>query len=156
MYTATRDRKTVLVVEDSPWIWRAMVELLARQGYFVVQLHDSGSCAEFTRRYRPAAVVLDIHQADTGIQSAGQAVARELWAKCSADLPVVVVSPAARLWLEAVGEELRRNEWDGRHPHAVADLLAQLERAGQQPRAITDLLGQLQRATAGAEPTWVT
>jgi DNA-binding response OmpR family regulator len=151
MHTATRDRKTVLVVEDSPWVWRAMADLLARQGYFVVQLHDYGSCAEFTRRYRPAAVVLDIHQAD----AAGQAVARELRAKCSADLPVILVSPAGRLWLQSVGEQLGRNEWDGRHPHAVSDLLAHLERVGQRPHAITDLLAQLQRATAGTEPTWV-
>jgi DNA-binding response OmpR family regulator len=60
MSTTTRPQKTVLVVEDDPWIRSLMADLLAGEGYAVVQASDGKAGLEMAEESDPDVILLDL------------------------------------------------------------------------------------------------
>src|SRR5258706_664438 len=60
MSTTTRPQKTVLVVEDDPWIRSLMADLLAGEGYSVVQASDGKAGLDMAEERDPDVILLDL------------------------------------------------------------------------------------------------
>ena len=87
MSTTTRSAKTVLVVEDDPWIRSLMADLLAGEGYAVVQASDGKAGLEMAESNEPDVILLDLAMPE----KSGLDVLHELKSsKPTRDIPVMV------------------------------------------------------------------
>lgn len=84
-----RRARTILVVEDDPWLSELLVLLLEGEGHRVVAVADGGAVAEAAVTLRPDLITLDL-----GLPVIdGQAVLERLAAEtATASIPVVVLS----------------------------------------------------------------
>src|SRR5438046_9075039 len=104
MSTTVRPDKTVLVVEDDPWIRSLMADLLTGEGYAVVQASDGKAGLEMAEDNEPDVILLDLAMPE----KSGLDVLHELkTAKPTRDIPASVVSASA---LMVMGSDARRGE----------------------------------------------
>ncbi len=123
MSAADRGQKSVLVVEDDPWIRSLMADLLASEGYAVLQASDGPTGLAQAAEHDPDVILLDLAMP----QKSGLDVLHELKSsKPTCDIPVIVVSAYAMLMM---GSEARRADGVIQKPFDLADLLAQVEQA---------------------------
>ena len=116
--TTARPDKTVLVVEDDPWIRSLMADLLAGEGYAVVQASDGKAGLELAEQNEPDVILLDLAMPE----KSGLDVLHELKSsKPTRDIPVIVVSAYAMLMM---GSDARRADGVIQKPFDLADLLA--------------------------------
>jgi CheY-like chemotaxis protein len=128
MSTTTRPQKTVLVVEDDPWIRSLMADLLAGEGYSVVQASDGKAGLEMAEESEPDVILLDLAMPE----KSGLDVLHELKSsKPTRDIPVIVVSAYAMLMM---GSDARRADGVIQKPFDLADLLLQVEQAAAKRR----------------------
>ncbi|MDD5542057.1 MAG: response regulator [Acidobacteriia bacterium] len=52
--------KKILIVDDEPGVREAVIKVLAREGYSVIQAADGSSGVSLALRERPALVILDV------------------------------------------------------------------------------------------------
>ena len=129
MSTTTRPQKTVLVVEDDPWIRSLMADLLKGEGYDVVQASDGKAGLEMAEENEPDVILLDLAMPE----KSGLDVLHELKSsKPTRDIPVIVVSAYAMLMM---GSDARRADGVIQKPFDLADLLLQVEQAAEKRRA---------------------
>lgn len=115
--------KTVLVVEDDPWIRSLMADLLAGEGYNVIQAPDGKAGLDMAGDTEPDVILLDLAMPE----KSGLDVLHELKSsKPTRDIPVIVVSAYAMLMM---GSDARRADGVIQKPFDLADLLAQVEQA---------------------------
>src|SRR5262245_23196418 len=89
MSTTAGPQKTILVVEDDPWIRSLMADLLASEGYSVVQAPDGKVGLEMAEESDPDVILLDLAMPE----KSGLDVLHELKSsKPTRDIPVIVVS----------------------------------------------------------------
>src|SRR5438445_13828728 len=94
--TTARPDKTVLVVEDDPWIRSLMADLLAGEGYSVVQASDGKAGLVMAEQNEPDVILLDLAMPE----KSGLDVLHELKSsKPTSDIPVIVVSAYAMLMM---------------------------------------------------------
>ncbi|TME28029.1 MAG: response regulator [Chloroflexi bacterium] len=128
MSTTARPDKTVLVVEDDPWIRSLMADLLAGEGYSVVQASDGKAGLEMAEQNDPDVILLDLAMPE----KSGLDVLHELKSsKPTRDIPVIVVSAYAMLMM---GSDARRADGVIQKPFDLADLLMQVEQAATKRR----------------------
>jgi len=128
MSTATRPQKSVLVVEDDPWIRSLMADLLAGEGYAVAQASDGKAGLEMAEESDPDVILLDLAMPE----KSGLDVLHELkTSKPTRDIPVIVVSAYAMLMM---GSDARRADGVIQKPFDLADLLLQVEQAAAKRR----------------------
>lgn len=128
MSTMTRPQKTVLVVEDDPWIRSLMADLLAGEGYSVVQAADGKAGLDMAEESDPDVILLDLAMPE----KSGLDVLHELKSsKPTRDIPVIVVSAYAMLMM---GSDARRADGVIQKPFDLADLLLQVEQAATKRR----------------------
>ncbi len=130
MSTTTRPQKTVLVVEDDPWIRSLMADLLAGEGYSVVQASDGKAGLDMAEESEsdPDVILLDLAMPE----KSGLDVLHELKSsKPTRDIPVIVVSAYAMLMM---GSDARRADGVIQKPFDLADLLLQVEQAATKRR----------------------
>src|SRR6202521_5585545 len=126
--TTVRPDKTVLVVEDDPWIRSLMADLLAGEGYSVVQASDGKAGLEMAEDNEPDVILLDLAMPE----KSGLDVLHELKSsKPTRDIPVIVVSAYAMLMM---GSDARRADGVIQKPFDLADLLLQVEPAAAKRR----------------------
>src|ERR1043166_1311561 len=131
MSTMTRPEKTVLVVEDDPWIRSLMADLLAGEGYSVVQASDGKAGLERAEENEPDVILLDLAMPE----KSGLDVLHELKSsKPTRDIPVIVVSAYAMLMM---GSDARRADGVIQKPFDLADLLLQVEQAAAKRHQTT-------------------
>jgi two-component system phosphate regulon response regulator PhoB len=131
MSTTTRPQKTVLVVEDDPWIRSLMADLLAGEGYSVVQASDGKAGLDMAGESDPDVILLDLAMPE----KSGLDVLHELkTSKPTRDIPVIVVSAYAMLMM---GSDARRADGVIQKPFDLADLLLQVEQATTKRREAT-------------------
>jgi CheY-like chemotaxis protein len=121
MSTTARPDKTVLVVEDDPWIRSLMADLLAGEGYSVVQASDGKAGLDMAAVNDPDVILLDLAMPELS----GLDVLHEL-KNSKPDVPVLVVSAYAMLMM---GSDARRADGVIQKPFDLADLLLQVEQA---------------------------
>jgi CheY-like chemotaxis protein len=115
--------KKVLVVEDDPWIRSLMADLLAGEGYSVVQASDGKAGLDLAEQNDPDVILLDLAMPE----KSGLDVLHELKSsKPTRDIPVIVVSAYAMLMM---GSDARRADGVIQKPFDLADLLMQVEQA---------------------------
>ena len=120
MSTTTRPQKTVLVVEDDPWIRSLMADLLAGEGYSVVQASDGKAGLDMAEESDPDVILLDLAMPE----KSGLDVLHELKSsKPTRDIPVIVVSAYAMLMM---GSDARRADGVIQKPFDLADLYSRL------------------------------
>jgi CheY-like chemotaxis protein len=112
--------RTVLVVEDDRTVWRAIEELLAREGAFVVQTGDENACEALATAVPPDVVVVDVHA--LGDVRACLEAAPHVRA-----VPLVVMPPDIHLWLANHGDAYRRQADHSHPPAQVRTLLSSIE-----------------------------
>jgi two-component system cell cycle response regulator DivK len=118
-----KEPKTVLVVEDDPWIRSLMADLLAGEGYTVVQAPDGKQGLEMANQRDPDVILLDLAMPEIS----GLDVLHELkTSNPTRDIPVIVVSAYAMLMM---GSDARRADGVIQKPFDLADLLAQVQQA---------------------------
>ena len=123
MSATARPQKTVLVVEDDPWIRSLMADLLAGEGYTVVQAPDGKAGLDLAEQNDPDVILLDLAMPE----KSGLDVLHELKSsKPTRDIPVIVVSAYAMLMM---GSDARRADGVIQKPFDLADLLAQVQQA---------------------------
>ena len=128
MSTLVRPEKTVLVVEDDPWIRSLMADLLVGEGYAVVQASDGKAGLEMAEENDPDVILLDLAMPE----KSGLDVLHELKSsKPTRDIPVIVVSAYAMLMM---GSDARRADGVIQKPFDLADLLLQVEQAAAKRR----------------------
>ena len=128
MSTTARPDRTVLVVEDDPWIRSLMADLLAGEGYAVVQASDGKAGLEMAEANDPDVILLDLAMPE----KSGLDVLHELKSsKPTRDIPVIVVSAYAML---RMGSDARRADGVIQKPFDLADLLLQVEQAAAKRR----------------------
>jgi two-component system, cell cycle response regulator DivK len=128
MSATTRPQKTVLVVEDDPWIRSLMADLLAGEGYAVVQASDGKAGLEMAEESDPDVILLDLAMPE----KSGLDVLHELKSsKPTRDIPVIVVSAYA---MPMMGSDARRADGVIQKPFDLADLLLQVEQAASKRR----------------------
>ncbi len=123
--SAATSQKTVLVVEDDPWIRSLMADLLTGEGYNVVQAADGVAGLQQASEHDPDVILLDLAMP----QKHGLDVLDELKSRQpTRDIPVIVVSAYAMLMM---GSDSDARQADGviQKPFDLADLLAQVEHA---------------------------
>ncbi len=126
--TTLRSDKTVLVVEDDPWIRSLIADLLAGEGYAVVQAADGQAALELAEDNEPDVILLDLAMPE----KSGLDVLHELKStKPTQDIPVIVVSAYAMLMM---GSDARRADGVIQKPFDLADLLLQVEQAASKRR----------------------
>lgn len=126
---SARHGKTVLVVEDDPWIRSLMADLLAGEGYEVVQAPDGKAGMQMAEARDPDVILLDLAMPE----KSGLDVLHELKSqKPTRDIPVIVVSAYAMLMM---GSDARRADGVIQKPFDLADLLAQVEQAAAKRHA---------------------
>jgi CheY-like chemotaxis protein len=117
------DKKTVLVVEDDPWIRSLMADLLSGEGYAVIQAPDGKVGLKMAEEQDPDVILLDLAMPE----KSGLDVLHELKSsKPTRDIPVIVVSAYAMLMM---GSDARRADGVIQKPFDLADLLAQVQQA---------------------------
>jgi CheY-like chemotaxis protein len=114
--------RTVLVVEDNRTVWRALEDLLAREGAVVLQTPDEHACEVLATGHPPDVVVLDVHA--VGEVRACLESAPHLQA-----VPLVVVPPDIHLWLAHQGDTYQRQHDHSHPPAQVRALLRSIEAA---------------------------
>ncbi len=123
MSTTTKEQKKVLVVEDDPWIRSLMADLLAGEGYDVVEAPDGKQGLELASEREPDVILLDLAMPEVS----GLDVLHELKSSNpTRDIPVIVVSAYAMLMM---GSDARRADGVIQKPFDLADLLAQVQQA---------------------------
>jgi two-component system, cell cycle response regulator DivK len=123
MSTTAKAQKTILVVEDDPWIRSLMADLLAGEGYAVVQAPDGKQGLELAKEQDPDVILLDLAMPEVS----GLDVLHELKSSNpTRDIPVIVVSAYAMLMM---GSDARRADGVIQKPFDLADLLAQVSQA---------------------------
>ena len=128
MSAPATDHKTVLVVEDDPWIRSLMADLLAGEGYQVVQAPDGKTGMRAAEEHDPDVILLDLAMPE----KSGLDVLHELKSsKPTRDIPVIVVSAYAMLMM---GSDARRADGVIQKPFDLADLLTQVEQAAAKRR----------------------
>jgi CheY-like chemotaxis protein len=128
MSTMTGPQKTVLVVEDDPWIRSLMADLLVGEGYSVVQASDGRAGLDMAEDSDPDVILLDLAMPE----KSGLDVLHELKSsKPTRDIPVIVVSAYAMLMM---GSDARRADGVIQKPFDLADLLLQVEQAATKRR----------------------
>ncbi len=128
MSAAETNQKAVLVVEDDPWIRSLMADLLAGEGYHVIQAADGASGLAEAAQHDPDVILLDLAMP----QKSGLDVLHELKSsKPTRDIPVIVVSAYAMLMM---GSDARRADGVIQKPFDLADLLSQVENATSKRR----------------------
>jgi two-component system cell cycle response regulator DivK len=121
--TTAKGQKTVLVVEDDPWIRSLMADLLAGEGYAVVQAPDGKQGLELATQHDPDVILLDLAMPEIS----GLDVLHELKSSNpTRDIPVIVVSAYAMLMM---GSDARRADGVIQKPFDLADLLTQVQQA---------------------------
>lgn len=120
---SAKPSKTVLVVEDDPWIRSLMADLLTGEGYEVVQAPDGRAGMQMAEEHEPDVILLDLAMPE----KSGLDVLHELKSqKPTRDIPVIVVSAYAMLMM---GSDARRADGVIQKPFDLADLLTQVEQA---------------------------
>ena len=128
MSTPAKGQKMVLVVEDDPWIRSLMADLLAGEGYAVVQAPDGKSGMRMAEQHDPDVILLDLAMPE----KSGLDVLHELKSsKPTRDIPVIVVSAYAMLMM---GSDARRADGGIQKPFDLADLLTQVDQAASKRR----------------------
>ncbi|MBV9356948.1 MAG: response regulator [Chloroflexi bacterium] len=123
MSTTAKEQKKVLVVEDDPWIRSLMADLLAGEGYDVVEAPDGKQGLELASEREPDVILLDLAMPEVS----GLDVLHELKSSNpTRDIPVIVVSAYAMLMM---GSDARRADGVIQKPFDLADLLAQVQQA---------------------------
>ena len=112
--------RTVLVVEDDHAVWRALEDLLAREGALVVQTPDERACEVLATGHPPDVIVLEVHA--VGEVRACLEAGPHLQA-----VPLVVVPADVHLWLAHQGESYRRQRDHSQLPAQVRTLLSSIE-----------------------------
>src|ERR1700694_2256844 len=126
--TTVRPDKTVLVVEDDPWIRSLMADLLAGEGYSVVQAADGKAGLEMAEDSEPDVILLDLAMPE----KSGLDVLHELKSsKPTRDIPLIVFSAYAMLMRASAA---RRADGVIQKPFDLADLLLQVEQAAAKRR----------------------
>lgn len=127
----TSTSRTVLVVEDDPWIRTLMADLLAGEGYTVFQAADGQAGMKLAETQSPDVILLDLAMPE----KSGLDVLHELKSgKPTRDIPVIIVSAYAMLMM---GSDARRADGVIQKPFDLADLLAQVEQAAARRRTST-------------------
>jgi len=111
--------RTVLVVEDDEAVWRALEELLAREGALVVQTADEQACEVLATQHPPDVVVLDVH-ALSDVRACLKA------APHLQGVPLVVVPSDIHLWLAKYGDAYRRQRDHSQPPTQARTLLSSI------------------------------
>jgi CheY-like chemotaxis protein len=128
MSTTTGSQKTVLVVEDDPWIRSLICDLLEGEAYVVLQAADGKAGLDMAEEADPDVILLDLAMPE----KSGLDVLHELKSsKPTRDIPVIVVSAYAMLMM---GSDARRADGVIQKPFDLADLLAQVEQAAAKRR----------------------
>jgi CheY-like chemotaxis protein len=112
--------RTILVVEDDRTVWRAIEDLLAREGAVVLQTPDEQACEALASGHPPDVVVLDVHAA--GEVRACLEAAPHLRA-----VPLVVIPPDIHLWLAQQGDAYRRQRDHSNPPAPIRTLLSSIQ-----------------------------
>lgn len=121
-------KRTVLVVEDDPWIRSLMADLLAGEGYEVIQAPDGKEGLRAASDRDPDVILLDLAMPE----KSGLDVLHELKSsKPTQDIPVLVVSAYAMLMM---GSDARRADGVIQKPFDLADLLTQVDQAAASKR----------------------
>ncbi len=124
MSPSENDVKTVLVVEDDPWIRSLIADLLSSEGYNILQAPDGKAGLEVAQREDPDVILLDLAMPE----KSGLDVLHDLKSsKPTQDIPVIVVSAYAMLMM---GSDARRADGVIQKPFDLADLLATVRRFG--------------------------
>lgn len=126
MNAPAKDQKTVLVVEDDQWIRSLMADLLAGEGYQVIEAPDGEAGLKLAKQQTPDVILLDLAMPE----KSGLDVLHELKSgQPTHDIPVIVVSAYAMLMM---GSDARRADGVIQKPFDLADLLAQVEQAASR------------------------
>jgi CheY-like chemotaxis protein len=112
--------QTILVVEDDRVVWRALEDLLAREGAVVLQTADAQACEMLATRHRPDVIVLDVH-AVAEVRACLDA------APHLQNVPLVIVPADIHLWLQRQGDAYRRQRDHSVAPSEVRTLLTGIE-----------------------------
>jgi CheY-like chemotaxis protein len=108
--------RTILVVEDDRAVWRALDDLLAREGAIVLQTADEHACEALATSHPPDVVVLDVHAAQE-VRACLEA------APHVRAVPLVVIPSDLHLWLVHQGDAYRRQRDHSQPPAQVQTLL---------------------------------
>jgi DNA-binding response OmpR family regulator len=81
-------RPHILVVEDDPWVGRALQTLLRDQGYDPAVCHDGREALSYLLNHRPDAALLDIHLPDIS----GLDLSHRIREMHGEELPIIILS----------------------------------------------------------------
>jgi CheY-like chemotaxis protein len=122
MTVAGREPKTVLVVDDDPWICEMLAGLLAGEGYSVTEAADGKQGLQLAACQEPDVILLDLAMpGESGIE----VLHRLKGSASTCDIPVIVVSGHAK-WAQA--NATSRAERVIQKPFDLMELLAEVER----------------------------
>ena len=85
----TQDRKTVLIVEDSPIQAAALIEFLRRQGLRVLHAPNGRIGVSMARQYMPDAIILDVEMPEMNGLEACQQMRQD---PQMVDIPIVLLT----------------------------------------------------------------
>lgn len=128
MTVTARQLKTVLVVDDDPWISGMLRTLLAGEGYEVTEASNGKQGVQLAARDQPDVVLLDlVMPGESGLD-----VLHRLKASAATrDIPVIVVSGHTKA---LQGNVAARAHGLIQKPFDLVDLLDKLQRATDSPR----------------------
>lgn len=135
----TQDRKTVLVVEDSPIQAAALIEFLRRQGLRVLHAPNGRIGVSMARQHMPDAIVLDVEMPEMDGFEACRQLRQD---PRMADIPIVMLTVRDEPQALLQGLNQRATDFIPKDAFSYAVLLETLHQ-----------LYVLDEASVGAEPT---
>ncbi len=133
MTVTDRQPKTVLVVDDDPWISGMLCTLLVGEGYAVTEAPDGKQGLQLAARDEPDVVLLDlVMPGESGLE-----VLHKLKdGTATRDIPVIVVSGHTKA---LQGNEACRADGLIQKPFDIVELLEEVERATDSRRSVTPI-----------------
>ena len=115
--SSCRQRGSVLVIDDDPWIRSVIAEFLADGGYSVTEAGDGSSGLDLAKRLQPDVILLDLAlPMRSGLEVLQRLKARQP----TREIPVIVVSAYAML---LIGEHAGRADGGVHKPIDLRQLL---------------------------------
>jgi len=134
--TTAADQSRVLVVDDEPWMSKALRHLLATEGYQVRTAEPGSRALAFVSEWRPALVITDVIMAlMNGIE-----LCRHI--RAESKTPIIVVSADNSERSKVAALDSGANDYVVK-PFAPAELMARV-RAALRSAAVVDNTGSLE------------
>jgi len=111
-----KDRKTVLILENEPWINQLLEMFL--EGYVTIFAESASQAAEFLKTAKPDAILIDIHLSN---DENGEVFAKQLRDKLKKKTPRLIASTGGVIENEDLFDAIVRK------PYSREDLVTAIE-----------------------------